>query len=246
MINLDAVARVQSRIAEIESRFGNPQNLIGADFASQMRREMEKMKKAAAVETPKKTETDSSAAQSVLSPQASQASQAVQQAIRAAEEARLGEEILPNRGGSTVTFSNGNIPSVYDNAAKQTATATGDVKKLLTDAAAKYNLDSRLVSAIAKAESNGDQSAVSPVGAVGVMQLMPDTAASLGVNPYDLRENIDGGAKYLRQMLDMFGGDMTKAIAAYNAGPNAVKDYGGVPPYGETRDYVSRVMSYYG
>ena len=77
------------------------------------------------------------------------------------------------------------------------------------------------------------------------MQLMPDTAAALGVNPYDEKQNIEGGTHYLKQMLDTFGGDMKKAIAAYNAGPQAVKDYDGVPPYAETQNYVNKVLDLY-
>ena len=117
--------------------------------------------------------------------------------------------------------------------------------RTIHSAAAKYAVDPRLVSAVAEVESGGNQNAVSPAGAVGVMQLMPETAAGLGVNPYNLEGNVDGGAKYLREMLDTFGGDVKKAVAAYNAGPNAVKAYGGVPPYAETQDYVNRVLDIY-
>ncbi len=123
--------------------------------------------------------------------------------------------------------------------------ASHDTARFIRDAAAKYGLDSRLVSAVAEAESGGDQSEVSDAGAIGVMQLMPDTAAALGVNPYDEQQNIEGGAHYLKQMLDTFGGDMKKAIAAYNAGPQAVKDYNGVPPYAETQNYVNKVLDLY-
>ena len=77
------------------------------------------------------------------------------------------------------------------------------------------------------------------------MQLMPDTAAALGVDPYDTQQNIEGGTKYLRQMLDSFGGDVRKALAAYNAGPQAVRDYNGVPPYRETQNYVNKVLDIY-
>lgn len=118
-------------------------------------------------------------------------------------------------------------------------------EEMLEFAAAKYNVDPNLVKAIATAESNWDQSAVSAVGAVGVMQLMPETAAGLGVNPYDERQNIEGGAKYIRQMLDTFGGNVRNAVAAYNAGPGAVQRYGGVPPYSETQSYVGRVLDLY-
>lgn len=118
-------------------------------------------------------------------------------------------------------------------------------EEIIEAAAAKYNVDPDLVKAIATAESDWDQNAVSPVGAIGVMQLMPETAAALGVNPYDEQENIEGGALYIRQMLDTFGGNVRKAVAAYNAGPNAVKQYGGVPPYSETQNYVGRVLDLY-
>ena len=74
---------------------------------------------------------------------------------------------------------------------------------------------------------------------------MPETAAALGVNPYDEQQNIEGGAKYLKQMLDSFGGDVKKAVAAYNAGAQAVRDYQGVPPYRETQNYVNKVLDLY-
>lgn len=123
--------------------------------------------------------------------------------------------------------------------------ASNETTRFIREAAAKYGLDSRLVAAVAEAESSGNQSEISDAGAVGVMQLMPDTAAALGVNPYDEKQNIEGGAHYLKQMLDTFGGDMKKAIAAYNAGPQAVKDYDGVPPYAETQNYVNKVLDLY-
>ena len=121
----------------------------------------------------------------------------------------------------------------------------GDTNSLIKEAAARYQVDPRLVAAVAQTESGGNQEAVSPAGAVGVMQLMPETAAGLGVNPYDKRQNIEGGAKYLRQMMDTFGGDVQKAVAAYNAGPQAVKEYNGIPPYRETQDYVNKVLDIY-
>ncbi len=123
--------------------------------------------------------------------------------------------------------------------------APSTTEEMLEAAADKYNVDPNLVKAIATAESDWDQNAVSNVGAIGVMQLMPETAAGLGVDPYDERENIEGGAKYIRQMLDTFDGNVRKAVAAYNAGPGAVKRYGGVPPYSETQNYVGRVLDLY-
>ncbi|WP_303840121.1 lytic transglycosylase domain-containing protein [Selenomonas ruminantium] len=123
--------------------------------------------------------------------------------------------------------------------------ADQNLSTLIEAAARKYKVDPKLVAAVAEVESNGNQEAVSSAGAIGVMQLMPDTAASLGVDPYNKQQNIEGGAKYLRQMLDTFGGDTKKAVAAYNAGPGAVKDYGGVPPYKETQNYVNKVLDIY-
>ncbi|MFP5501155.1 MAG: lytic transglycosylase domain-containing protein, partial [Candidatus Sericytochromatia bacterium] len=100
-----------------------------------------------------------------------------------------------------------------------------------------------LVKNVIRAESGGDPLATSPVGAMGLMQLMPGTALDMGVqDPYNARDNIEGGVKYLRRMLDMFNGDVTKAVAAYNAGPGNVQQHGGVPPFAETQAYVRRVL----
>ena len=116
---------------------------------------------------------------------------------------------------------------------------------LIEAAAEKYDIDSKLVKAVAIAESNMNQDDISDAGAIGVMQLMPETAAGLGIDPYDEQQNIEGGTKYLKQMLDTFGGNVRKAVAAYNAGPGAVQKYGGIPPYSETQHYVGRVMDLY-
>ena len=123
--------------------------------------------------------------------------------------------------------------------------SNSELARTIHAAAAKYAVDPKLVSAVAEVESGGNQSAVSSTGAVGVMQLMPETAAGLGVNPYDMKSNVEGGTKYLREMLDTFDGDVKKAVAAYNAGPNAVKAYGGIPPYAETQNYVNNVLDIY-
>jgi soluble lytic murein transglycosylase len=108
------------------------------------------------------------------------------------------------------------------------------------------DLPPALVHAIIKAESNGKRNAVSPKGAKGVMQLMPFTSKRLRVSdPFDPIENIEGGIKYIKELLVTFEGNLTNTIAAYNAGPTAVRKYGGVPPYRETRLYVRRVMDLY-
>ena len=116
---------------------------------------------------------------------------------------------------------------------------------LIQAAAAKYGLDADVLKGLIKQESGFNPSAKSPAGAAGLCQLMPGTAASLGcTNVHDPAQNIDAGARYLKQQLDAFGGDVTKALAAYNAGPGAVQRYGGVPPYAETQAYVRRVQQY--
>jgi soluble lytic murein transglycosylase-like protein len=112
-------------------------------------------------------------------------------------------------------------------------------------AAARHGLDPALLKALIRQESNFDPSAVSPAGATGLTQLMPGTAAALGVrDARDPVQAIEGGARYLKQQLDRFGGDPRKALAAYNAGPGAVQRYGGVPPYAETQQYVQKVLAY--
>ncbi len=114
------------------------------------------------------------------------------------------------------------------------------------EAAETYQVDVKLLKSIAKAESNFSASAVSSAGAVGIMQLMPSTAAGLGVSDsYDAYENIMGGAKYIAQLLDKYDGDTSLALAAYNAGSSKVDQYGGIPPYTETENYVEKVLQYY-
>jgi soluble lytic murein transglycosylase-like protein len=108
------------------------------------------------------------------------------------------------------------------------------------------NLSPALVKAIIKAESSGNRMAVSPKGAQGMMQLMPFTAKRFKVSdPFDPIENIEGGVKYIKELLDAFQGNLVHALAAYNAGPAAVRRHGGIPPYRETQEYVKRVMKYY-
>lgn len=125
--------------------------------------------------------------------------------------------------------------------------APAELEEYFQKAAQQYGIDVNLLKAVAKQESNFDAGAVSSVGAAGVMQLMPSTAQALGVtNIMDPEQNILGGAKYLSQMLNTFHGDVSLALAAYNAGPGNVKKYGGIPPFSETQNYVNSVLTYLG
>ena len=119
-----------------------------------------------------------------------------------------------------------------------------DLTSLIQTAAAKYSLDPALLQAVIMQESAGNPSAVSSKGAQGLMQLMQATAAILGVtDALDPAQNVDAGARYLAGLLNQFGGNTSLALAAYNAGPGAVAQYGGVPPFPETQNYVSTILS---
>jgi hypothetical protein len=118
-----------------------------------------------------------------------------------------------------------------------------DLNEAVNSASGRYRLDPDLVNSVIKAESGFNVRALSPKGAQGLMQLMPGTASQLGVpNAFDPRANIDGGTRYLRELLERYNFDLVKALAAYNAGPQRVEQFGGVPPYYETRRYVARIV----
>ena len=120
------------------------------------------------------------------------------------------------------------------------------IKELITTAAINTNIDPDFLASVIRAESGFNPHARSPKGAQGLMQLMPQTATKLGVsNAYDPEANVNGGSEYLRQLLAQYHGDAQKALAAYNAGPQRVQQYKGVPPYRETRTYVARVINEY-
>ena len=128
----------------------------------------------------------------------------------------------------------------------QPLTAPKELSSLIEQAAKDEGLDSALLDALVAAESAYDPNARSRAGALGLTQIMPDTAQALGIaNPFDPLQNLKGGAKYLSQMISRYGGDLQLALAAYNAGPNAVDRFSGVPPYSETQTYVNRILELY-
>lgn len=135
-----------------------------------------------------------------------------------------------------------NFRTRFDQAQKSKSVPAVYQKKLM-EVAAKYRLPVKLLTAIAQVESGFDPFAVSPKGAIGIMQLMPSTAKLVGVKePLNPLENIEGGAKYLRMLLDKYSGDLVLALAAYNAGPEVVDKYGGVPPFEETISYIEKIL----
>lgn len=232
MANLSAIGKISSvaRVYEIQQRIASIEKnfKIGGDFQATLEREIARQ-----AEKIQSADTD---AMKVLE------NQPVVDATKVSDVPEVAQVVEPpkNNFAPAETFPvEVQTERVVENVPRY------DTEGIIEAAARKFGVDSDLVKAIATAESNLNQSAISQVGAVGVMQLMPETAENLGVNPYDERENIYGGARYLRQLLDKFNGNLMQTIAAYNAGPGAVENYGGVPPYAETQNYVGRVMDIY-
>jgi soluble lytic murein transglycosylase-like protein len=213
-----SIQDVVSRVEQIQQLFGaaaTPGGNGGADFASQL---------------------ISASATAGLGPQAGSAAAATPGLTGVgATLASAGTTGATLAGATAATAPTGTGASL-------TGVPYGDE---ITAAAQRNGIDPALLAGLVRQESNFHANAVSPAGARGLTQLMPGTATGLGVaDPSDPAQALEGGARYLKQQLDAFGGDVTKALAAYNAGPGAVQRYGGVPPYAETQAYVSKVQAF--
>ncbi|HEV7939108.1 MAG TPA: lytic transglycosylase domain-containing protein [Solirubrobacteraceae bacterium] len=192
--------------------------------------------------------------------------QRVQQLQGLIEQTRqVGSGIAPTSATASSSTTASQVPTGDFAAALQAATAAdasspiavqsqgvagtagdgGEYDGVIEQAAERYGVDPAVLHGLIQQESGFNPSAQSSAGASGLTQLMPGTASSMGVsNPLNPTESIEGGARYLGQLMNQFGGSTEDALAAYNAGPGAVRQYGGIPPYAETQSYVSKVLSY--
>jgi soluble lytic murein transglycosylase-like protein len=170
-------------------------------------------------------------------------------AVKSATNEAQPADVTPDFTGQTApteTVTTLTTAPRFANPAKAVAMAPGDLESVVQQSADKNHVDPALVRAVISTESNWNTGAVSSKGAMGLMQLMPDTAQRLGVgNAFDPAQNIGAGVQYLSMMLERYKGDVSKALAAYNAGPGAVDRFGGVPNFRETRNYVEKVTSNY-
>jgi len=154
-----------------------------------------------------------------------------------------GIALLELKGGGEIRFAASALWAILPDEFPDEALVPADVRSLVREMAEREGLDVGLVLALVGVESGFRAEALSPKGAQGLMQLMPATAAAYGVaEPFDPQANVQAGVRHLRLLLERYGGDTEKALAAYNAGEGAVARYGGVPPYAETRAYVRRIL----
>ncbi|WP_062231414.1 lytic transglycosylase domain-containing protein [Fictibacillus sp. FJAT-27399] len=153
-----------------------------------------------------------------------------------------GEPVIPVKTVSALPA----VPNTKPSLQLTHPSGAKDIDSILERISAKYDVNPSLIRSVIQHESGFNPLSKSPAGAMGLMQLMPETAKALGVqNPYNPEDNIEGGVKYIKQMLDHYNGDEKLALAAYNAGPGNVAKYGGIPPFQETQNYVNKVMESY-
>jgi len=153
------------------------------------------------------------------------------------------DEPVPAKAGQLQPGKDEVASRLHSQTAAESAAHPVDLNEVVRAASGTYRLDPDLVNSVIRAESGFNVRAVSPKGAQGLMQLMPQTASQLGVqNAFDPQANVEGGTRYLRELLERYDFDLIKALAAYNAGPQRVEQYGGVPPYYETKAYVARIV----
>ena len=165
--------------------------------------------------------------------------QSFDKVLQSTAKSQFGSLLRPN-GITNVDAQIYANPNVSNNPTKT------QIISMIEEASDKYGVDSKLIKALVQQESGYNPKAKSKAGALGLMQLMPSTAKGLGVtDPMDPKQNIEGGVKYFKSMLDRFHGNTILALAAYNAGPNAVSKYDGVPPYKETQNYVRSILKNY-
>ena len=205
------------------------------------------------IQTPKNTdEAVTTFKECLVSAERSVQAMAVDALLAASNSGAVSLDTVQQTDAPVDTSPVADTPAISSSSATNSTTSSGSVsspenlEEYFKEASETYGVDINLLKAIAKQESNFNPSATSSAGAMGVMQLMPSTAKGLGVtNAYDAQQNIMGGAKLMAQNLKKYNGDVSLALAAYNAGGGNVDKYGGIPPFKETQNYVKKVLGYY-